>query len=366
MLGGEMGMTESDLERVLERGARRMRAGEALRGGLALCGVGVLLAAGGILVCRQGWFSTGQGGVVPEGVVVWMAVGVPLGCGILGLVEAYRRCRPAPYYVALILDRMAGTAEHLVTWWQLRATAAPSPCPLPTGERDAEMQRGFRAAQLRATLALAGRFDPQRLISMRLPEWSRALWLALLLLCCALLMPQRVRAAKGTAAWRDGGAAGSGLKRAAAGPGAGVAAVSRTPHVQVLKPTDLLVFQLKATDPLLPPAAKAEALKELLKKIGNVPESELAPEVRELLNLLRGEAAAKNGEPEGTQQGTATGEPKEGVAAPKEAGAAQIPNYAERAMTAVEQNFGDVREQLERYYMGETRSSKSEIRRKQQ
>jgi len=258
-----------------------------------------------------------------------------------------------------------------VTWYQLRGGASGDTIPISKQPEIGpcpreELRRAFREAQSAATLALGARFDPRRLLPIRLPEWSRALWLALLLLCCALLMPPRVRASRLPGLSETGGLAGL---RDGAGLNGGPAAGSRAPHVQVLNPTDLLVFQLKATDPLLPAAAKAELLKELLKKIGNVPESELSPEVRELLNMLRSEVASKDGggktgTEEGRQQGKANGEPSEGAANPL-AGAAQIPDFTERAMAAVEQNFGDVREQLGKYYK-ETRNSKPEIRRKQQ
>jgi hypothetical protein len=137
----------------------------------------------------------------------------------------------------------------------------------------------------------------------------------------------------------------------------------------VLNPSDLLVFQLKATDPLLPAAAKAEVLKELLKKIGTVPETELSPEVRELLDMLRSEVSlknggGKNGEEGGKQPGKTSNGPGEGPVNPL-AGAAMIPGFAERAMATVEQNFGDVREPLTKYYQ-EIPNPKSQIPRKQQ
>ncbi|MGD0088724.1 MAG: hypothetical protein ABSE73_02285 [Planctomycetota bacterium] len=369
-------MTEAGLEVLLLRGAWRLRAERALWAGLAAFGAGVVLASVLIFVLRL--FPVGPGAMPGVGtVLVQGALVLPLLMAAATLALVYARPNPLLETVALRMDVRAGTAEHLVTWYQLRV-AAPFPLPLregvgggdrlreAAGGGDLELQRGFRQAQAAATLALAARFDPKRLLPIRLPEWSRALWLALLLLCCALLMPPRARTARGLAANELSGLAGlrdgGGLNGAASGD-------SHAPHVQVLNPTELLAFQLKATDPLLPAAAKAEALKELLKKIGSVPESELSPEVRELLNSLRSEVAIKNGADktgtqEGAQESAGRNEPNEGTAG-SVAGAAQIPDFTERAMATVEQNFGDVREQLQRYYR-EIRNTKSEIRRKQQ
>jgi hypothetical protein len=198
---------------------------------------------------------------------------------------------------------------------------------------------------------------------VRLPPWSRALWLALLLLCCALLMPPRVRAERRPVFGPDGAErAGQGL--VAAG-GAGLS--DQAPRVQVLKPTDLLSFRLLASDPNLDPAKRAAALKELLRKIGTVPESELAPDVRELLEALRGpkDVEAKAGAKNGSLTAAAKGADPTETAGPLP-GAAQLSAFRERAITAVEQHFQDVKEQLARYYTEETRNSKSETRRKEE
>jgi len=354
-------MTEADLEIILARGAGRLRAERALWAGLAAFGVGVVVASVLIFVLRV--FPLGSG-VLSAPVQAALALPVLIAAAVLTFV--FVRCQPLLEIVALLMDSRAGTAEHLVTWYQLRMAArTPSSYPLPAEESN-EVRRAFRDAQASATLALASHFEPRRLLPIRLPEWSRALWLALLLLCCALLMPPRARSSRIPGPMELGGMPGL---RDGSGINGGPAADSHTPHVQVLNPSDLLIFQLKATDPLLPPEAKAEVLKELLKKIGNLPESELSPEVRELLNMLRSEVAMKDGgskpgEQEGRQQGKSNGEANEGTANPL-AGAAQVPDFAERAMATVEQNFGDVREPLEKYYK-EIRKSKSKIRRKQE
>ena len=392
-------MTEADLEVILERGAWRLRAERALWAGLAAFGVGVVLAS--VLIFALRLFPIGPGAAgtdtpsrqaaeigrlfgnwlsVPAGLA---ALALPLLSAAAALIVVFMRSHPLLETVALLLDARAGTAEHLVTWYQLRRVAnAPTPYPLPTGEREgrpapcplpqgegAELRRAFREAQSAATLALGARFDPRRLLPVRLPPWSRSLWLALLLLCCALLMPPRTRPGSVPGAAEFGGMHALNARRNGAGFDGAFPAGSHAPHVQVLNPSDLLVFQLKATDPLLPAAAKAEVLRELLKKIGAVPETELSPEVRELLDMLRSEVAlknggGKNGEEGGKQDGKTNGKPNEGPVNPL-AGAAEIPGFTERAMATVEQNFGDVREQLTKYYR-EIPNSKSEIRRKEQ
>src|SRR5258708_17773271 len=64
------------------------------------------------------------------------------------------------------------------------------------------------------------------------------------------------------------------------------------PRVQVLSRTEFRRFELQATDARMPASVKANLLKELQNKIGAIPESELAPEVRELLDMLRKETGA--------------------------------------------------------------------------
>lgn len=338
-------MTEAGLEIVLRRGAWRLRVERALWAGLAAFGLGAAGAAGLIFLLRlfplDSLLRPDLGATLPA-----LALALPLLLAAAALSVVYFRYTPEPDTVALLLDMRAGTAEHLVTWYQLRRCAARA--------QDGELPRGFRAAQAAATLELGGRFDPRRLLPIRLPQWSRALWLALLLLCCALLMPPRARsnplldaAAAATQSWNAGGAG-------AGSNGAWQSSRSHTPLVQPLSQRELLIFRLKATDPNLPPAQKAEALKELLKKIGNAPENELSPEVRELLNALRNEVAVKDdngktGAPDGTKQLSANDASPAETAA-WSAGVAQIPGFAERALATVEQNFGDVREQLEKYY----------------
>jgi hypothetical protein len=352
-------MTEAHLTKLLERGARRFRAQRALWAGLAGLGVGVVLAS--LLIFLVRLFPLRGAGSGSEMSLAEAAVALPVAVALAVFAVVYCRSRPALDTVALLLDRRAGTAEHLVTWWQLRAA------PLADARGSEDLQRGFRAAQLAATLALAPRLDPKRLLPLRLPEWGRALWLALLLLCCALLMPPRVRAERDPAGGKPGDTASLGL-RTGGGAGGVLATPGQTPRVQVLKPTELLAFQLTATDPQLPPAARAAALKELLRKIGNVPESELAPEVRELLEALRDDGTqknGKNGEKNGSVLAPAKGDNPAEPGAPPE-GAAQVPDFREKAVSAVEQCFPDVKEQLGRYYAAETRNPKLEIRRKEQ
>jgi hypothetical protein len=339
---GRATMTEADLETLLERAERRLRLERALWAGLAAFSGGVVLASGFIFLLRQ--FPIGPRTMPGAGLtLVQAALALPVLLAMAAVALVYTRYHPARERVALLLDARAHSSEHLVTWWQLKAAAAKD-----TGA----LHQSFRTAQLVATLALASRLDPRRLIPIRLPAWSRAVWLALLLLCSALLMPPRAQADRNLPP-RGEGAGGVGLRGGA--PGALNSSAQQSPRVQVLKPTELLVFQLTATDPNLPQVAKAAALKELLKKIGNVPESELTPEVRELLTLLRSEAGVKegNGKPgdqNGNQQHTATGDQKDNPANPLNGGAAQGVNFTERAMATVDQDFSDVKEPLERYY----------------
>ena len=128
-------MNEAGLENLLLRGAWRLRAQRALGAGLAAFGVGVVLASTLIFILRL--FPPGQGSLAGAGTALVQATLVlPLLFAVAALVLAYVRFHPLLETVALRMDARAGTAEHLVTWHQLRgAKQTPSPYPLPTGER---------------------------------------------------------------------------------------------------------------------------------------------------------------------------------------------------------------------------------------
>lgn len=336
-------MTETDLQRLLDDGARRLSLERALRLGLAALGGGVLLATISIFLMRLFPLSSGA---MPgaQTALIQAALALPALLAAAGALAGYRFTQPDRAAVALLLDRRAASKEHLVTWFEFSR-----------GSR--AIDAGFRAAQLAATLQRAEALNPRKLLPLHWPEWSRALWLALLLLCSALLMPPRVDVTRGLPI-RENRSVASGM-RLMAGPADGVVAdARRAPTVQVLTPTELLALQLKLSDPEMIPAAKAEALKDLLKKIGNVPESELAADVQDLLNTLRSESGvkpadskAKPEERSGSQQTTGAQGAKTDVNPAMDVGKpANLVEFTERAFTQIGQSFPDIKASLESYY----------------
>ena len=335
-------MNESGLNGLLIRGARRLRFESALRMAFMTLGLTVVLLA---LVIA--WFRL-------RGDPAHMIGGLflPPLLGLAALLAAYKIQRPSYRQVALLLDKQAQSHEHLATWYAYQGLSA---------ETLSEAQCGFRDAQRNATLELASNLDAGRLIPITLPVWSRAIWLALLLLCCALLMPPQKPSSQALPSEHRVQAARTqiGLDMST-GSGANSAPAIVLPRVQVLSPTELRRFQLLATDARLTDAAKADVLKDLQGKIGTVAESELAPEVREVLDMLRSstpEHTEKKGKTEaasakgGNQQGAeaAKSAPHSVAVAPVEA-LVNIPEFKEKAFAAISLHFSDVQEQLNRYY----------------
>ncbi|HYG76152.1 MAG TPA: hypothetical protein VEK08_14200, partial [Planctomycetota bacterium] len=246
--------------------------------------------------------------------------------------------------VALLLDRRADSKEHLATWLHYR-TAADSILPA---------QQPFLQAQLSATLSIAPSIKPAELLPLRLPDWSRALWLAILLLCCALLMPPATQAVSNATLQRAAAKIAAASREEPLLSGGAPADNRQTPRVQVLPPTELWKFQLMISDPELSPELKAQALKELQQKIGNIPESELTPEVREILSALRPASSDKPNGSEDSKPGTSQtkGDSKE---ADKErsvqvGSAAAVGTFNERAFSSIQQQYPDVKDKLEKYY----------------
>ncbi len=330
-----MPMTEYDLENLLARAARRVRGGRALRAALVALGGGLLAGAGVIF-----WTRLNAGGPALVGLGVAIA---PLGA-LAALLAVYIRHRPSPRQVALLMDRQARTDEHLVTWLELRG--------LPESGLS-NMERSFRAAQRAATLQRSASLNPATLLPIRLPAWSRSVWLAGVVLCCALLMPEVPAAKPESARGRDevrrvtlraGGAE--------AGGGGASNRLNETPRVQPLSPTQMMKLQMNATDPRA--HIRAEALKELRAKVGGVPLSALPPELRAMLEDLEKDAAvlALQTGADVPKAGSAQqiGNPADVPSTPRPLQAVRTPEMIEKAFTAVRENFPDVEEELARYY----------------
>ncbi|HEY3321103.1 MAG TPA: hypothetical protein VGP72_11605 [Planctomycetota bacterium] len=344
--------TEADLQTLIDHGVSRLRWQQSLRAALAALGLSVLTATLGLFLVR---LHVWQGPAVRLEAICSIALLIlPVLATAAAFGVSFSLSRPDPSRVALLMDTRAQSREHLVTWFELRTSGPPLPrAGEGLGVRGdiSDLRDAFRAAQCMATLALASRFDPRKLLPMEWPAWTRGLWLAALLLCCALLMPPQTEAARPLSSAREN-AASLQLRDPQSG---GADGPGQTPRVQVLTPTDLIKYQLLATDPDMPLAQKSQALKELIKSIGTVPESELAPEIRDILNTLRADVAKaeKNGkseQPDGTQQtagkpGSTNDSPAREVGVP-----ANIGRIDPQVLTTIQQHFGDVKEQLDRYY----------------
>jgi hypothetical protein len=328
-------MTEAEVELLLSRAERRLRIGGALRVALAALGLALLLAVAAIVWLRL----SAVAGPLAAGLLAF-----PVAAMLGAFVVAFHRQKLRPEQAALVLDRRAHSHEQLVTWLYLRGLSA---------EALGATGQGFKEAQRKDMLAQAGQLRIAALIPINLPVWGRALWLAVILVLCALLMPPREALPPVAAARANNGGA------AAAGEG-GLAAVSprpenQLPRVEVLSPTEMRRLQLIAIDPRMSLAQKLEALKELRAKIGNLSERDLSPDVRELLETLRAETGEKNGTDKATGRGDGeTGGPGDAtlpvpsVLLP----AVRYQDFArdEKAWSQIEEQLSDVRVELARYY----------------
>lgn len=267
----------------------------------------------------------------------WFLLVLVLIPGLVGFV----RCRPVSREVALRFDRAAALQEHLSTWEEIRRRGLPTE----------PVARSFALLQRAATLRVAEGLRPGRLLPIVLPAWSRALWLALLLLGCAILMPEQ-RAVPGRMSGvggegegaQDGGAAT--IKPLA--PGRLNDTFNR---IEILSQAEKQKYLAMAFGQEVPEVLKAEALKEIEAKVGGLSEADLSADVRELLTELRRQVHKE--ESSGAKPGTAT------VAggAPDDASASGKPEVgvnvltAQQALALAREHFPDVAEALQRYYL---------------
>lgn len=342
-------MTESDLDKLLARGARRIRFERALSMAFATLGVALLAVAGLVL-----WMRTHSYVAIDIPIILSMP---PL-FAIVVLLLVFRFHQIRYKDVALLMDKQASTHEHFVTWLHFRGL---------DWQYFSSLQREFLVAQRTATLHQMHGLKAGSLIPVRLPEWSRGLLLALLILCCALLMPP----------WTTNTIQTGELDRLAkmhAGGGMDEHRVSAPPHlpgeaprVQILSPTQLKKFQLLATDEKLSQAEKSKIEMELRDKIGAIPESELAPALRELLDMLREETGGKkkaDGREDG-KTGSQQNLAKENSGADGNNGSATpvqniVPEFFERPFAAQRDSYPDVQTRLDRYYMGQKKQTEIE------
>ena len=266
-------MTEAELDNLLLKSARRMRFEHGLRAALAALGLGLLAAAGIVLLARLKTYDA----------LLAAGLFVPPVAALIALIAAYTRYRPGLGRVALLLDQRSNSAEHLVTWHEYRTR--------PERAQSA-LQREFLDAQRNATLTKAAAIDARKLIPLRWPEWSRAVLLAFLLLCCAWLTPRGGTNAQDRLATEDGRGRRDSARANSAGAGDVAGSTEdEMPTMEQLSLTDQQKFMLLASDEKLAEVRKTDAFRELQSKLAGIPESQLTPLDRQLLNQFRTEAA---------------------------------------------------------------------------
>lgn len=319
-------MTEAELERLLRRTDRRLRL---LRAAAAACGIfiGAMLLAAAVVTVRR--LTPGQ---TADELWRWwplLATAVPAAA----LFGFFWR-GGSPERAAAVLDRRADLAARLITWCAYRRR------PMPTGTYGPALV----TMQQRDAAAAAEKTNFKSLLPWRLPGWSGAAWFALLLLGCAWLLPERT--ADGTPS--DDETGGNTARVATTLPGRPAAwsvnDVNDGYAVQLLSPTAKLKYQLAAMNRNLPTELKEKLLRELERKIGAVPEEDLAKEIRDLLHDLRRQVK-EAGAP-------ATGEPPDGKSSLRDdnGSAAGVERDPVAALAAAARDFPDCAAALKRYH----------------
>lgn len=338
-------MNEADLLSLLRHGSRRLRAGRALRISLAVLGLSVLALAATLFLWRT-YSPVAAEDATRLQVTQVLLVLIPLLLAASSFAILYALARPTDDRVAAALDKAAKLQDHLITWLELRS------------KHLTHTQGEFRDAQAKETARLATGLSATALLPLRLPSWTPALWLALILLCSALLVPPQIEAeSKAAARERELSRRRTPAATLAMGDQQPGAAHTTTPRVQPLSPTELWKLQLRASDPSLTAEQKRQLLNELDQKTGAIPEGELTAEIRELLSQLREPGtSAKQLPSEKTastgQQASNNGGEKPSQVQPAAANEATI---RERGLARAANEFVDVRDELIRYYSGEAK-----------
>jgi hypothetical protein len=328
-------MNEADLDTLLFRASRRLRAQRAIRTGLLVLAFGILISSATILWAR---FNPQHGWLVGASLLA------PPTCALAAMLMAFLRYHPQQHDVAMQLDQRAKSEEHLLTWVDLR-------------DRKSQLeplQRGFQDAQRAATLRAASEFQLSRLMPLSLPDWSRSMLLAVLLLCCALLVPARNPAARKAFVEKDD------LPGMALSAGGGGAEKGRGPSGKPPKPPIVVNLSKEDLGKLrliafsnAPKEVKTQSLKDLKTKLGDAPRSQLPPEIRDLLAELEADTGTEE-KPEdktpGSAQRAGTSPAETDPAAKAGADAVAVAEFPEKAFSLVRDQFKDVRAQLENYY----------------
>lgn len=333
-------MNEAELDSLLLHCARRLRAVSALRWALLVLGFAAVAVAVAVFLWRMAYtVPAAEMQRIQASQAQWSVL--PFVLAGSAFIAAFFLARPQPSRVAAELDSRARLQDHLLTWLQLRAQTMSG------------QQQEFREAQSRSTLQLAKGLSVKTMIPIQFPEWAPALWMALIGLCCALLVPPQIEVESAAAA-RDREQGRRKSAPAVVVEGAAENTTPATPRVQPLSPTELLKLQLRATDPNLANEQRKQILAEVQQKIGGVPENELTDDVRELLRELRGNSEIARVPNTDLASGSAQQAAKAAgeVASNGLSEAANAVSFRERGLAFAQREFFDVKDELNRYYSG--------------
>ena len=308
-----------------------MRSASAFEAALRAFAAELILAA--LVVAWMRW--TGRY-AIQSGILI----ALPFAAATLAASVTFAFTRPSLTVAAARLDRLAHTSEHLTTWLFLSD---------PSHAARTATQDGFRSAQRDSAMRVAASIQLNKHLPLTWPAWSRAIWIAMILLLSALVTPPRhiVNSASIERAPEVGVSAASAGARSEKS-----AAPREVPRVQILAPAQMRKLELMATDPQLSTASKRDALKELNEAIGGIPEGDLTPEVRELLDLLRTQTASVKSDKDaaGALRVSTKHEPaNSNPAAPSPAEYTPFQNV-EQAWASSAADFEDVRTRLAAYY----------------
>ena len=271
----------------------------------------------------------------------WLAVIAAVSVGILG----WLRFSESAGHVAQRLDEHAQTFGALSTWVTMRAMPLRSP-----------LEEAFREAQRLDTLKRLEHVKLSRHLPVRLPEWSSYLWLGLLALSCALLLPPREEAET----LDSDGPSISMAKNAGGGTEAGpgkLNSLSGKPdklEISLLTPTDWLKADVLMQDQETPMAWKEDFLREMEAKLGSLAPENMNSKERELLEQLRRQTSKAAQENKTGIESTAESNGAN-TAAPKETkinlqGLQTLPKTEAERRAVFQERFPDVQNALEKYF----------------
>jgi len=320
-------MDERNLERLVQVALLRVRLNAGVRWACITLMACLLFAAVLVAVAR----------LYPalEPLIAWnnALIAVVLGAFVAGTLLT----APKENLVLAELDRRGKLNEHLVTWAYLRRADAPK----------GAVEKFFHEAQRAATLRLAGKYRARHLLPLKLPAWSHMLWLGLLALGCALLMPQQ-KPEPTVAATKKVSDENIGLRLKSGGEGLGGDTQLK---VKPLSATEMKTLELYVLDPNLALEEKKSLYEDISARVAGIPESQLDQDLRQYLKELRNQVKADQGEK--PVNGTQTNEGKPGNEKPKHVAVTPMPvKPLDRAQLAgvAHDSFPDVEPELRRYY----------------